>query len=1478
MAKLTVGTSIGNSHTGNRQTKPDPLPVVPILRRAPVLSHPARIGEQIQVDPGTWSGVPAPQITLRWRRDGVPIPGAEGMHYVPSADDDLTQLSCLVVAKNTAGTAQAQTVGLSVRYAVPKTVGGIPELVLVQNSGVHTVNAFPTFSGSGLSFSVTGDGVTIDPQTGMLSITTEALRSGFDVTVTAANSGGEAQQAFRVNISSQPVEAGAAPVLVTPPRIEGEGRVGAQIRVDPGTWSGHPEPRITLQWLRDGVEIANETSALYTPQVKDDGASVACRVAAANAAGTRTAVTDTVGVRQTAPVARDALPDVRYDAETGMQIIEAGADFEGAALHFSVSGADAQIDPETGRVSIPTNTARPDTQVSVTARNSGGEAVSRFHVTITAVPVQPVLIAPVVVTAPSLSGEGQIGEEIRVDPGTWSGTPMPALSLQWQCGGEDVPGATQASYMPGPEEDGKSLACTVTAVSTAGFGQAVTPTVTLHHAPPRAKGELYDEIFDLGTGPQIVEAAADFEGAALRFSVEGAGAGIDPETGRVNLPTDKARVGDTVTVTAANSGGTATSAFLVTVEDEAEDRPFALDAEDCVIARSEWRPSGQQAWFTPILTFPGLADETVDAIEWTTSPEDAAPENHIEVMRKKAEATGEWQCFMRDPSRNDPEAKPRVDYSVWGATEAARKEKLRVRWRRSPEGPWSLLSAFLSVPSAAATEPVAESEWRPFIKRPKEYVGAAMVDHPALYSKGRYGGEGHQYMHGAAVSADGQTVIVAQDMGSIRKSTDFGATWFTPPNIGNPMIGGQSCAIDPADADVMFALMTASNAGTADPALNALEGMYRSTDGAQTWTLVQPIAEIPFQQRYHQRNIACWPVSGGSVKARKWRAATMAQSNREGSTIIDKGSFWSSDGGVAWARRADMSFAVFGRAYALVQHPTEEDTLYLGSDKGLWRTSKFSSGTGWTRPFAGALDGRVQSFWINPDDVRHMIASVTSDQAAKRGVFETTNGGTGWNRILSSINPATFEVGAKDNRGARMIWVHNEDGDIAQIRTLAGAWTQPVLKRHGTPPYDWDTSSLTGVTQAFFLADPTKPTHCLCHGLAYFWKTTDGVTFHEANTNFFGTGYRDVAFEQSDWRIMDLCAADTGTASTETGGDWFTESNITGPRSKADSQWGRMAKKVGPVAVAYRSGQGITRLPDPWPRGVPAPANAKVPGRKVLSLGGNVNHFIFTQNRGQDDWNDWIESEGNKGGDGKKRYFVDYDRQNPNRVYVGANVSTDGGTTWGMTANGVPVVGMSKQDGRIVYGKPYGKDVLLKSTNAGGSWTEFFSAKWPIRGFTDKAIIDVDPWDATRVYVPTANDNVLRLQGEPGRVSEATLDLRREFANIPESFRIANIKVDPNNPRTIYVLYDMAGGSNIWKGHLDADYAKADWEDITKNAPRIAQSTRMQVHSLTSDVLYFSGNGNFIYPADEGSADRAANWRALWNNMPLPIPTGWRAL
>ena len=175
----------------------------PAATRAPTLAGAGLIGQPVTLDPGQWSGVPAPELGLAWLRDGVEIPGATGADYLPGAAEDGARLSARVTARNAAGEARAETGTLLVTQVAPSAIGALADLALELGPGTRRVAAGAVFAGAGLGFSVAGPagiGAGIDPATGALDIALGVACEAGIVTVTARNSGGAAVARFALTI------------------------------------------------------------------------------------------------------------------------------------------------------------------------------------------------------------------------------------------------------------------------------------------------------------------------------------------------------------------------------------------------------------------------------------------------------------------------------------------------------------------------------------------------------------------------------------------------------------------------------------------------------------------------------------------------------------------------------------------------------------------------------------------------------------------------------------------------------------------------------------------------------------------------------------------------------------------------------------------------------------------------------------------------------------------------------------------------------------------------------------------------------------------------------------------------------------------------------------------------------------------------------------------------------------------------------
>lgn len=789
---------------------------------------------------------------------------------------------------------------------------------------------------------------------------------------------------------------------------------------------------------------------------------------------------------------------------------------------------------------------------------------------------------------------------------------------------------------------------------------------------------------------------------------------------------------------------------------------------------------------------------------------------------------------------------------------------------------------------AAATR--EKAEWRPMMLRKESQFGEDKVDYPLFYDKGAYGGEGFEYIQGAAIHEDG-TVLIGQDMGGAWVSTDFGHTWYTPENKGTFAPGGQACAIDPVDSNVMLMARSVMSFSARYPVAQNFDGIYRSTDKGESWELVLNYkgisATVSF--RFFKDHFACYPIEGGDPDTRVWRFATSNKDQKDGG-------FWSSeDGGKTWTKKSDLKVATYGKKYDLAQHPTERDTVFMTTTKGVWKTT--DGGTTWSPVWTQFSTGDVRSLWIDPENVRHMMLSATNDNAAMRGVWETTDDGASWTCIMNDINPGQMAVGAKDSQGRRMIYVHNDEGNgTARIRTLEGEWVIPVTET--ADPDDWSQQSITGQMEDAFLPHPTEPDVCITMGRAFWWRSegNGGRVWKASNTNFFGPQIRDFHFDENNWQEFATCAQDYGMQMTTNGGDTFTQTNVS------PEQWNRMRAVTDPGDIKARSARALVKLPDPWPSDAPAPVDSSATGRYIMALGGDSKHFIYTLDQGATEWKDWINEDKAVGGSFATRNIVEYSKQNPNIVYAGPSVSMDGGMTWGITtsavnpsdtANSSEILAVSHVDGNTVYAIPRDTTVtpnvywIYRSTTngLGTNWEKIFTAPYMLRNMGTIGIVSVDPQSDERLYTLDSKFDVLLLKDnhDGGEWQSVPLNLRAMYGtdeyikkNHP-TWGVSDIIVDESDSRLIYVKVAVGGAPIIWRGRINEDFTACTWEDITGNAPRLGMYNGLFLNPVTGDLLLGSGNGNFVFPAPDDWQNKDPELRqyksALWKNLPKAMPT-----
>ncbi len=102
MLGLSVETGLRSESGRSRQKSPKPLNT----RRPDVVGQGA-VGAVLALDPGLWSGDPAPQLTVQWRRNGQLLSGQSGMTYTVQPSDEGAVLFACVAAQNAGGVSEA---------------------------------------------------------------------------------------------------------------------------------------------------------------------------------------------------------------------------------------------------------------------------------------------------------------------------------------------------------------------------------------------------------------------------------------------------------------------------------------------------------------------------------------------------------------------------------------------------------------------------------------------------------------------------------------------------------------------------------------------------------------------------------------------------------------------------------------------------------------------------------------------------------------------------------------------------------------------------------------------------------------------------------------------------------------------------------------------------------------------------------------------------------------------------------------------------------------------------------------------------------------------------------------------------------------------------------------------------------------------------------------------------------------------------
>ena len=1003
------------------------------------------------------------------------------------------------------------------------------------------------------------------------------------------------------------------------------------------------------------------------------------------------------------------------------------------------------------------------------------------------------------------------------------------ITCQWLRDDTPIEGATGTDYVATAEDDLAEIACRVTATNAGGSAEAVTPALTVTHVAPVAKGELFEEILDEGTGPQEIPTAQDFVGEALVFAVEGAAAEIDVATGIVSIPTDIPADGASITVTASNSGGAAMSSFLVTIEaaepEEPEGPPAPLADDQWQILRSEPSPEIAAGSFRPVVTF-DAALPVVEA-QWTTSREIPPLTEHWET------------CSRRYAGRVcDRDAQPghrRLAYFHCGP-EFRRDGGIRLRYRIATDGAWSEASTAKSVPLPEAEDKPAPqpgtAEWSMM------HLSSARAFNDR--SRYRYGLSAWQiqFNHGGERSeANPNDVAFIMDVGGPWITENAESDWPTYRLASCRNLEQRNSVSLCWDPDVpgRFLYVVGENRDQGQtPGVRC--GIYESTDKGENMTLRR--SEF---------------VRSGTVdRSTRGYRKLLNYDPRDHDIYYflnpERRLLKSTDKGVTWVdhNTTTAQISAMGQVWYLQVDHGNSNILWFAAETGLYRST--NGGRTIARHSSNLPAGPVTSLAFDsstPDRFHVVVYNV--------GVFRTTNGGASFTRLNTPHNAVCQVFQSPKDRS--LLWaiainqlpdgsysgqagLYSENGGVSWVTTTTKGDTygidrsasENVMRATGLGT---NRSMQTAILPSPLVAKKAVGTwgHCL-------WATQNGRDWVNSSDGFSNQAGGDTNFGSmyfnADGRILFAAFDKKGFVSDDSGDTW-RQISIAGNGMASNDYVGLTLQGHPTKKNKFIATMGFY---------TPNPGTVIISDDFGTSASRSRRPAFFRTAYGNDDFQKWAQFHPTKGNIAySTTAFSDDEGDNWVRWIARADATYRNGV--GEPANAASAAGVrmaSPKNGDWLIASNAGGRRLFLSKNMGLTWKEFTSNGPDLHG-ADLASLWMDPTDENIIYWWRRGTGMIRYDERTGR--ETVLPDTVRFRDM----RVQRIRSDYNDPNVLYFFNRLNGGDMVFRsttGHAGI------FEDISGNLPRQIGNQGFEIDPNTG-ILWMNGViGTRIFPPPGG--------------------------
>ena len=619
------------------------------------------------------------------------------------------------------------------------------------------------------------------------------------------------------------------------------------------------------------------------------------------------------------------------------------------------------------------------------------------------------------------------------------------------------------------------------------------------------------------------------------------------------------------------------------------------------------------------------------------------------------------------------------------------------------------------------------------------------------------------------------TLYAAGRGGGVYKSTDGGETWNMLPQIVPASQEIRDLHVSPTDDGVVYAV---SN------------GLYKSTDGGETWRM--PVHDCCGE-------VTVSPTDGNFLLA-----------NGPGTAI-----WLSRDGGETWED-------VTGSGWAL-DDDERISTLAIAGDREFWvGTGNYRDGSLYHTTDGGATWQRVDtgkraetdicSLYVNPDNPKEVFVGVMDvwnvgfDVENDAYLLHTTDGGATWEPLqLPGVSPNVNVIGImSDGRlyaaTGETVFVSEDDGEH---------WTE-LAHPEGTNDL-WDLA-----------VSPEDPQTIYLPYLLGVLETKDGGETWSVQNR--GISHMTInILETSDAEGGTLFASGDGVYRTTDNGQTWTRVRDYGsdelvPNPHSPGTWWQVIDR-GDTYATNDNGDTwhlIYRTMDPYKTGEgggfrfgSAYALATAPSdADILYATKNGFGIYRTDDRGVT-WHFLLHSEVDY------TYSMAVHPQDPNIIFSGysskpfqdwamVRVSRDGGESWDTAlkipgADSVTSVAIDYEDPNLVYaGSTGARGGVWASEDGGYTWTE------PAPGFTftNVHVFAVSPSEPERAYAATWGGGTYVTQdgGETWSLLESA----------PTESASA-LMLESGSPETIYLadrtaprIYRSQDGGETWETYFDA--------------------------------------------------------------------------